>query len=253
MSAILKKEFLEIVRTKKLVILIIIFLFVAVSSPILAKLIPSLFKNLELQGIRIQIPEPTWRDAIDQFVKNLSQIAVIVIVFVFAGSVAEEKNKKTLEIVLTKPIARSSFIISKFISSLVTTSIVFIIASIIFYLYALSIFGNFSAANFALLSILLLLYLWQVISLTIFCSTAFNNQIMAAGLTFLIEIVLVSILGAIDKIAKYLPGYALANYKDIMSGERVNNYLPSIIISFIVITAMLILSIVVFQKQEIER
>lgn len=253
MNAMIKKEFLEIVRTKKLIILIIIFLFVAVASPIVAKLIPTLFKNLSVQGISINIPMPTWRDAVDQFVKNLSQLALIVIVFMFAGSIAEEKNKKTLEIVLTKPVARSSFIFSKFAAALTVTSVVYIAGSIIFYAYTVSVFGGFSASNFALLALFLLVYLWQVISLTLFCSTLFNNQILAAGVAFFIEIVVVNIIGSIDKIAKYLPGYVLGHYPSLLKGEDINTFWPSLAVSIILVAFLLISSIIVFRHQEIER
>jgi len=253
MKAILKKEFLEIIRTKKLLILAIVLLFVAVSSPILAKLIPTIFKNLDMQGVKLTIPEATWKDSIDQFVKNLSQIALIVIVFMFAGSIAEEKNKKTLEIVLTKPITRSSFIISKFVSSLTVTSLVYLAGSIIFYIYTMTIFGSFSFGNFIIMALLLLLYLWQVISLTLFCSTVFSNQILAAGIAFFVEIIIVSILGSIDRISKYIPGFILGKYPDIMNDGSLHQFLPSTIVSVIAIAVLLFASIAYFNKQEIER
>jgi len=249
----LKKEFLEIIRTKKLLILAIVILFVAVSSPILAKLIPTIFKNLDMQGVKLQIPEATWKDSIDQFVKNLSQIALIVIVFMFAGSIAEEKNKKTLEIVLTKPVARSSFVVSKFVASLTSTSVIYLVGSIIFYIYTLTIFGSFSLTNFIILSLLLLFYLWQVISLTLFCSTIFSNQILAAGIAFFVEIVIVSILGSIDKISKYVPGFILSKYPDLINDGALDQFVPSIIVSAVLIAVFLWASIAYFQKQEIER
>ncbi len=253
MKAILKKEFLELFRTKKVLILAIVLLFVAISSPIIAKLIPTIFKNMEMQGIKLTIPEATWHDSIDQFIKNISQLAIIVIVFMFAGSVAEEKNKKTLEMILTKPISRSNFILSKYISAISSTAIILLFSSMIFYTYTISIFDSFSLARFILLALLVTLYIAQTIALTIFCSTLFANQILAAGVAFFVEIVLVSILGSIDKIAKYFPGYILGQYKNLMDNGSISDFLPSILISLFLIVLFAYLSIIAFNKQEIER
>lgn len=251
---IIKKEILEFTRSKKLLILAGLFLFIAVASPITAKLIPDLLKNIpNTSGITINIPEPTWRDSIDQFVKNITQIGIIVIVFIFAGIVAEEKNKKTLEIVLSKPISRVGLIISKFAASKIVLLAIFIVSSAIFYLYTVSIFGNFSLINFFWLSLFILVFILLIMSITIFCSVLTSNQIIAAALAFFIEIVLITILGYVDTITKYLPGYILGNYKDLMVNGQISNFLPSVFTSVGLILLFAIFSILIFRRQEIER
>lgn len=167
MIALFKKEFWEMIRTKKLLVLVIIFLFVAISSPILAKILPELLKNIpSTPGLSIKIPEPTWHDSIDQFIKNISQLAMIVVVFVFAGAIAEEKNKRTLEMMMTKPVSRTNFVVSKIVSALISLLIVYVLSSLIFYFYTVSLFGSFSLGNFSLMAALVLVYLFQVVAVT---------------------------------------------------------------------------------------
>ena len=69
MSVLYRKDLMEQMRSKKVMILAIIFLFLALASPITAKLMPQLLKSLATPGITITIPEPTYKDAIDQFKK----------------------------------------------------------------------------------------------------------------------------------------------------------------------------------------
>lgn len=252
MSALFKKEWLEIARTKKMLVLVIIFLFVAISSPILAKLIPTIFKNLSVQGISITIPDPTWRDAIDQFVKNISQIAMIVIVFIFAGAVAEEKNKKTLEILLTKPVSRTSLITAKFGSAFASTILIYSTTSMLFYSYTASLFGTFSLTDFILMASLILLYLLQVIAVTLLASTLTSNQIIAAGVAFFIEIIVVTILGAIDKISRFMPGYILGEYRRVANGDQ-SGFAASICVTVAIIIISYLLAVWIFRRQEIER
>ena len=249
-----KKELLEIYRSKKFLILVILFLFIAISSPVLAKLLPVILKSVpETPGLTINIPEPTWKDAVDQLVKNLSQIGLVVLILVFAGSIADEKGKKTLEIVLTKPISRKSFVLSKFLASLVATKAVFIGAMIVFYLYTISVFGTFSLINFVWLSIFSLISLAFIVSLTVFFSTIAKSQIVALALAFSTEAILAIIFSLFKKIANYSPSYVFSNYVDLMVDGKINDFLPSVLVSFVAILVLAIFSMYLFSKQEIER
>jgi ABC-2 type transport system permease protein len=254
MTAILKKEFSEIFKTKKFIILVVLFLFIAVASPALAKITPELLKNIPSgSGISINLPAPSFNDSIDQFIKNVSQFALLVLVFLFAGTIAEEKNKKTLEIVLTKPVSRVSLVLSKFIAAFVSMTAVYLVSCLIFYAYTYLLFGTFSFANFSLLALLLLVYMLFITATTILCSTFTSSQIVSAFIAFGVEIVIVSILGLVQSIKKFLPGHVLSFYKDIFTGIKTGEYLPSLLVSIGLIILWMILSIVVFRKQEIER
>lgn len=250
----IKKELLEIYRSKKLLILIILFLFIAVSSPVLAKLLPVILKSVPATpGLTINIPEPTYRDAIDQLVKNLSQIGMIVLIIMFAGSIADEKNKKTLEMVLTKPVSRPVFVLSKFLASLLAAKIVFIAAMTVFYLYTISILGTFSLINFILLSIFSLISLAFIVSLTLCFSAIAKSQIVALALAFSAQALLAIIFSLFKKIADFSPSYIFAHYTELMANGKIIDFLPSALVSLAAIIILLMLSMYLFGKQEIER
>ena len=251
---ILKKELLELVRSKKILMLIIVFAFVAISSPILAKLIPTIFKNITLvPGMVLNIPESTWRDSIDQFIKNTTQFVALIVIFLFAGSVAEEKTKKTLELVLTKPISRRNFILAKFASSFFAIKVVFILFSAVFYLYTISIFGAMSLINFVWLSVFLLILILLIDAITIFFSTISANQLIAVGLSFLVFILIMTLLPYISAIEPYAPGYIINHYKDLMSNGEIKNFVWPAVISVALTFVAIFASVGCFKKQEIER
>lgn len=250
---LLNKEIKELVRSKKLLIAAILFLFSAIASPIIAKLIPQIMQNVSVPGMTLDLPDPTWRDAIDQLVKNVNQIVGIILVFLFAGAITEEKNKKTLEIVLTKPISRTSFVLAKIFSSFGLLAVSLVAMAVVFYLYTYSLLGAFSVANFSWLVLVLFIYLGLIATITIFMSTIAGNQISAVGLAFFAEIILFTLLDYIKSIKHFLPGYALGHYKEIMADGRMGDYLPSILVSLGLIILFTIFSIAIFKKQEVER
>lgn len=250
---LVKKEFLEQKKTNRLLILIILFAFFAISSPIMAKLMPQIFKNISTPDIIFNLPEPTAKDAVDQFVKNISQLISFVLVFMLAGAISDEKSKKTLEIVLAKPIKRSTFIIAKFASYLASVKISFSFSAIIFYIYTSSMFGGLNLGRFAILSLLLLFNLLFISSVTLMGSAISKSTIAAAGIGFAGMILFGTIAGYIKPISKYAPDYIIRHYTELISNGWDIKFLPSAITSIILIFVFVIVSILVFKRQEVER
>ena len=249
-----RKDLLEITRSKKMLILIFVFLFVAIASPLLAKLTPLLLKSIpSTPGLTINLPDPTYKEAIDQFVKNIQQIGMIVLVFIVAGSIVDEKNRKNLEILLSKPVARTKFILSKFASYLAPIALMLIISAIIFYFYTNSIFGAFSLSNFSIMSVLLLLNVLMILSITMLASTFTRNALSAAGIGYAIFIFIDIIFGLVRKITKYSPNYTFSNYKTLISDGWNGDFILPMLITLSITIVSVILSVALFRNQEIER
>ena len=250
-----KKELIEQLRSKKIFVMAILFLFVAIASPVIAKAMPAIFKglNLQQQGINISIPDPTYRDAIDQFVKNLTQIAILAVVFIFAGSISEEKNKKTLEILLTKPVSRPVFIMSKILSGFLSLSIIYWIGAVIFIFYTKSVLGGFVIANFLELALLLWIYTLLITVIVIFASAVAASTISAVAIGFAGMIIFGSITSMVHLTEKYSPGFVLTNYKDIVADGFSRSFMAPSIVSLVLITIFIVLSVLSFKNQEIER
>ena len=109
-----RKEAGEIVRTWRIWVLPGIVLFFAVTGPILARFTPELVGALvgnQLGGLKL--PPPTFADSYAQWIKNLSQIVLIAIVIVYGSLVSGELRSGTAVLVLTKPLSRTSFVVTK--------------------------------------------------------------------------------------------------------------------------------------------
>lgn len=253
LTVLIKKDLLEQWRTKKILILVIVFLFVALASPIFAKLTPELLKNISVPGMIINLPEPTYVDSLDQFIKNTSQIALLVIVFVVAGAVADEKNRRTLEMLLSKPVSRTNFVLSKFVSYFVSIGLIFASASLIFYLYTVSVFSGFNFVNFSIMAGNVLLYILMIVSITILASTFVKNSIAAGGIGFISFILFGTIFSLFDKIKDFSPNLIFSNYKDVVANGWSHDLLAPLLIIVFAIILSVATSVLLFRFQEIER
>lgn len=253
LKVLVRKELLEQARTRKILILAIIFLFVALSSPILAKLTPEILKGVSMPGLTLNLPDPTYHDAIDQLIKNVSQLALLVLVFVVAGAITDEKSKRTLEIVLTKPVPRRSFIAAKFAAYFLSVGAIFYAACLLFYGYSLSLFGSFSAWNFLLMATAVLLYLLAIVSLTLLASTVVRGTILAGGLGFVGFLLLSIVPSLVPRVAHFFPSWIISNYKSVVdSGWSAHLGISAGVAVLISLLAMA-LAMRLFAHQEIER
>lgn len=250
---LLSKELFEQSRTKKLLIIGFIFIFFALLSPITAKITPQLLKQFSAPGMSITLPEPTYLDSLDQFMKNVGQLTIFILLFVVSGAVADEKNRKTLEMVLVKPLTRSAFITAKFLSYFLSVTGLFALGTLIFYYYTITVFSSFSFVNLSIIFLLTTISLLTILTITILFSTVSRSNLAAAGIGFLSFIALAITGALLPKFEKYSPIYVLGKYRQIITDGWTADYLPSLLIGCGIIIACILLAINFFNKQEVER
>ena len=111
-----KKEWLEQLRTGKLVMLGAVFVLFGIMNPAIAKLTPWLLETLSdslaQSGMTVTAYEVTAFDSWTQFFKNIP-MALIVFVLAECGIFAKEYSGKTLVLCLTKGLSRRKVVLAK--------------------------------------------------------------------------------------------------------------------------------------------
>lgn len=188
LSALLEKEWMETLRDAKRLILVAVFVFFGLLSPLTAKLTPELFSLIAdspgMSGIKMSIPEPDIFAYYEQFLKNMSQMILFAVILAFMGSVSQEKAEGTASLVLTKGVSRTVFLAAKLLSVLTIISVAYCLSAILFLLYTSLLFGTaVIAGTWAALS-LMWLYLLFVSALVLLASTLSKSIGMSALLAF---------------------------------------------------------------------
>ena len=134
-----RKEMTENVRRRRLLILGLVFLSFAILSPMSAKYMPDLVKLIlsttEAGGLELTMPPPVPADSFLQFLKNLTQMGVLLYMLLFMGTVTEEKRKGSVVLMLTKGVPRVTFLLAKFASSAATVLAAYALSCVVFLYY----------------------------------------------------------------------------------------------------------------------
>lgn len=245
-----RKELLEQWRTRRLIIVGIVFLVLGIISPITAKYLPNLIEALGTGGITIEVPPPTIDDAMMQIVRQVSQFGMLIAFLLAMGSVAGEKERGTAPFVLTKPVSRGAFIGAKATALGAVLLIAMALAGIGGYVYTVMLFEPPDPAAFVGMCVLLLLQLLVIASVVLLASTIAPSTIAAGGIALGIVIV-AGIVGVVPAIGEYMPT-ALSTVATLVGiGEPVDNLAGPVIVGIATIVVSLGLAWLSIRRQEL--
>lgn len=182
-AAFLRKELTEIRRTWRLWVIPGMLVFFGVTSPIIAAITPGLVKSMASSqpGVHVQLPEPTALDAFGQFAKNLEQFILIAIVIAGAGVISGERSSGTAVLVLTKPLSRGAFVVTKIISQVLLLVAATALGTVACLAMTSIIFKIAAVAPVVKMVVLWLLYASILVVVMTLFSAAFRSRGAAAG------------------------------------------------------------------------
>jgi ABC-2 type transport system permease protein len=248
---VLRKELLEQWRTYKLLIVAAVLVVFGLISPLLAKLTPELLKAVPNMppALAFAIPVPTLNDAVAQYVKNMSQFGILLALLMSMGSVAQEKERGTAAMMLTRQVSRETFLLAKFTALAVTFAASLVLASLGCWYYTLLLFQALDWIPFLALNGLMLVVFLDYIAMTLLCSTLARSQAAAAGLAFC-GLVLLGGLGALPRIGDFLPGKLFSWGTALLIGKADPAW-PALWISLGLIPGLLLAAGILFRRQEL--
>jgi ABC-2 type transport system permease protein len=203
--AALRKEILESWRTHRFLVVVSVLVIFGILSPLTAKFMPEIFKMVSgAEQFAALIPEPSVKDAVDQYIKNISQFALIMGILISMGSVVQEKERGTAAMILVKPLPRGAFLLAKLTVLLVIFTASLVLAGSCAYYYTLYLFEPLPVLPWLAMNGLLLIYTMVYVALTIFFSTVGRSQALAGGLS-LATMAVLGIIGSIPSLRKFVP------------------------------------------------
>lgn len=205
-GALLRKELLEQWRTRKVLVVVVVFLLFGLSSPLLARFTSDLLKTVpgaeQFAGL---IPEPKTADAVVQYVKNLTQFGFIIAILLGMGAIAGERERGTAAMTLSKPVPRWAYVLAKFDAQALVYLVALLLAGLAAWFYTGLLFEpGLAFGSFMLGNILLWVWLLAFVAAVMLGSAIGRTTLIAAGLGLLFSVALL-IGGAFPQAASLLP------------------------------------------------
>lgn len=213
-----KKELLEVWRTKRLLIVLIVFVIFGVLSPLIAKLTPEILQGSLGKEIQITIPEPTSVDSWVQFYKNITQMGIYILAILFSNSVSGEVSLGSLTNLVTKGLNRSAIIISKYLMITFQGIVAVCLSFTITAGYTAYYFPDDNSPHTVTALVPLLIFILFLSAVIIFGSTISSNSF--TGLLFtIITIAVLYLMNVFEDISNFNPITLIGENVSILQGE----------------------------------
>jgi ABC-2 type transport system permease protein len=182
-GAFTAKEMRETRKTWRLWVLPGVLVFLGLTTPILAAVTPALLKATAQRqpGVVIHFPAPTSADAYLQFMGNLAQLALLVVIITGAAAVAGERRGGTAMLVLTKPLSRAAFVWAKVVANLVVLLVATALGTALCVAVTVALFDSAHVVAFLESVGVWLALAAMFVCLMVFLSAALDRQAAAAG------------------------------------------------------------------------
>jgi len=245
------KEFREQWRTWKMIVFLAVFLITGIISPVLAKYTPEILKSIPNlpAGLADFIPAPTVADSLAQYLKNTEQFGILLVILLTMGVMAQEKERGTAAMLLTKPVSRSAVILAKWLAGMTILLAGLLVDGLACLAYTVVLFEPLPFGAFWILNLFLLIYLGVYLTVALMASTLARSQSIAAAGAFGGLIVLI-ILGSLPRVSDYMPGQ-LVNWGNSLVLKGDLTAWPALGLAAVIIVLALLIACLRFEQEEI--
>lgn len=221
MKILVLREIRQSWRSFRFPSLFLIILMLAIMDPLTARYMNEIVARYS-QGITVVLPPPSPAEGVAQFLGDVVQIGFITIIAITMGSVAGEKASGVTSFIITRPVSRKTYVLSKLIVLLGAVAISIAGGTLVAALYSSTLIGPVDWVKVLTAAVSVFLFSILVLSATFAASMALTSSLAAGGVGLAV-LILISVAGALlnkSSIGPYLPSVLSSNINVFLSADQ---------------------------------
>lgn len=250
---LLKKEWLEAWRDKKLIWLPVVLCILAVSQPISTYFMPEILEmagNLP-EGAVIEIPVPSGEEVLAGTLSQFGIVGTAIFVLSAMGVVSNERNSGSLSLLMARPVKPFIYIASKWAAQASIFILSFALGYGLAYYYTNLLFNQVDFHRFVSSFGVYSLWILFTLSITLLLGTLMRKSGGIAGMSIM-TVAGLSIIGSL--FPKFM-GWSPSNAQNqagsmLMTGKWDDSFGLMLSVSLLMIIALVILASYAFKKYE---
>lgn len=251
--AFIKKEWMEQIRSSRLVILGLLFLVFGIMNPAIAKLTPwmmeMLAETMEEAGIAIVEVKVDALTSWTQFYKNVP-MALIAFVLLQSNIFTKEYQSGTLTLALTKGLERYKVVVAKTMVLIMTWTVGYWLCYGVTYAYNAYFWDNGIAQNLAFAAICWwLVGVWVIALMVLFSVLGSGNSAVLLGTGGVFFAVYMASL--VPKVATFMPTKLMDGVSLLMGATAPADYTKALITAGTTMVVCFVISIPIFNKKRL--
>lgn len=247
-----KLEVLRLVRTRRIVVLLAVYLLFGLLGPLTARYISQILDLAggDLEGATIVLPDPIPVDGMIQYVSNASQIGTLVVVVIAAGSLAFDAIPEMGVFLRTRVPSVAAILAPRLVVAAVATVVAFVLGSLTAWYETWALIGGLPAGpviagiGFGALFLLFVIALVAAVA-------GWAKSVLSTVLICVVILLVMPILGVADAVARWVPTHLASALAELPADAAPSDYLPATVVTVAATVALLWLAVAGAQRREL--
>lgn len=224
-----KLEWLRMVRTKRWVAILAIFVFFGFLGPLSARYLSEIVEQFG-EGVEITFPDPTPADGIAQYSGNVQQLGLLVLIMIAAGALTMESRYEMAVFLRTRVHDPRRLVIPRYVVVAATGVVAFVVGALLAWYETAVLIGTPDAAAMLVGMALGSVYLLFAVAVVALAGSIFKS-VVPTVITTLAVLILLPLVGFIPDVGRWLPSHLVGALDALVRGAENADYLPALVIT----------------------
>lgn len=229
-------EFLRVWRTRRWLLVVGVYAFFAVLGPLSARYMDVLLEQVGGE-MTVILPDPRPIDGMIQFLSNASQLGLLAVVVVAAGSLAFDGHPERAAFLRTRMQRPGMLVVPPYVVATLTSIVALVVGTAVAVTLTSVLLGSLDAGALALGTLLGALYLAFAVAVVAAVAGVVRSQV---GTVFasLGALLMLPVLGMIEALRPWLPSELLTAALGLLEGAPLSDYLRATVVGVLATVAL---------------
>lgn len=247
---LLRLEVLRLVRTRRWLLVVGVYAFFGVIGPLFARYLDEIIDRFGGGEIIVVGHDPEPIDGIVQFLGNVSQLGILAVIVVAAGSLAIDARPEIAAFLRTRVARARSLLVPRLVVTGGVSGIALILGTALAWALTAALIGPLPVGAMVLGTLLGLIYLVVVVTVVAAMAT-FTRSVVGTVFASLAVVIAMPIIALVPPISRWLPSELLAAVAGLVDGEPLTAYLPAVSVSVAVVAGLVAVAVRRGERREL--
>ncbi|PKQ25220.1 MAG: ABC transporter [Actinobacteria bacterium HGW-Actinobacteria-4] len=239
-----KLEVLRLVRTKRWIALLAVYVFFGLLGPVTARYMENILglAGGELEGAIINFPDPTPVDGMIQYVSNAGQIGTLVAMVVAAGALAFDAIPEMGVFLRTRVPSVWRILLPRLVVPFAAASLAFTLGALAAWYETWALLGPLAAGDVLPGIAYGIVFLAFVVALVAAIAQV-SRSVLGTVMTSVVILLVMPLLGLIDAIARWMPTSLLNALAEIPAGNPASDYVGATVVALVASAGLVVVAV----------
>lgn len=232
-------EWLRLVRTRRLIAILAIYVFFGITGPIAARFLGQIINQVGTGEIKVELPPPRPADGIAQFESNATQLGLFVVVLVAASALAFDARREMAVFLRTRIRGVADILLPAYLLNTAAAIVGLLAGALTAWYETAVLLGGVPVWRMLLGIGCGALFLAFAVAVAAVSAALARGLLATVGLTVLLLLGL-AVLANLGGLHWWLPSALASAMTDLVNGGDPAKYLPAIVATAIATPAALL-------------